>query len=109
MARSYKQLEERAIATNKNLARIGVIEKFKISRFGIPVVYTIHNANNNLACSGNLSECITFLNGINWIVSNNLYKPVGVSRMPCNNGFIQIEKKADDSIDAVKYRHISDE
>ena len=84
MARSYKQLKDLAIAANQNLKRIGVIENFRIGVLDYPKSYTIHNAKNYLACSGNLVECMSFLYGINWLVSNNLYKPVGFDvHVPC--------------------------
>jgi hypothetical protein len=73
MRKSFKQLNELAIATNQNLARIGVIETFK--PYANMNSYTIRNANNSIACQGKLSDCISFLYGINWLVSNNLYKP----------------------------------
>ncbi len=75
MARSYSQLKELAVAVNQNLARIGVTEKFIVGSSGSPKSYSIHNATKHLACSGKLSECMSFLYGINWLVSNNLYKP----------------------------------
>ena len=73
MRKSYKNLQGLAISTNQNLARIGVIETFKIeSNIN---GYAIRNSNNNIAYQGNISECFSFLYGMNWLVSNNLYKP----------------------------------
>ena len=74
MARnSYKALQELAQTTTVNLQRIGIYTKYKAG--GNAFSYNVTTDTGKLAVSGKLSDCISFLNGINHIVNHNLFVP----------------------------------
>ena len=102
--RSYKELEELALTTNANLKRVNIPVEYRIGASGTPKSYTIMTrSGGHLACSGKLSDCISFLNGINHLINHSIFKPQepvtfshgngprttfsGAKFMPCNNSF----------------------